>query len=123
MAIYWLGRLADREITGELLRLICDPEETRKAIYHDPSLKTTRYDISAFEGVYFQFMTQAVMALIRIGDTHTDLQPEIAKAFSAVFSGDDYYNRITKRPKESSEGDQVLGMKKLALSTIARWNP
>lgn len=123
MAIYWLGRLADREIIGELIRLICDPEETRKAIYHDPTLKTTRYDISAFEGVYFQFMTQAVMAMIRIGDTHTDLQPEIAKAFSAVFSGDDYYNRITKRPKESSEGDQVLGMKKLALSTIARWNP
>ena len=123
MAIYWLGRLADREITGELIRLICDPEETRKAIYHDPTLKTTRYDISDFQGVYFQFMTQTVMALIRIGDTHPDLQPEIAKAFSAVFSGDDYYNRITKRPKESSEGDQVLGMKKLALSTIARWNP
>lgn len=123
MAIYWLGRLADREITGELLRLICDPEETRKAIYHDPTLKTTRYDISAFEGVYFQFMTQAVMALIRIGDQHTDLRPEIAKAFSAVFSGDDYYDRITKRPKESSEGDQVLGMKNLALSTVQKWNP
>ena len=123
MAIYWLGRLADREILPELISLICDPEELHHRVYHDPSLKTTRYDISDFQGAYFQFMTQAVMAMIRIGDTHPDLQPEIAKAFSAVFSGDDYYNRITKRPKESSEGDQVLGMKKLALSTITRWNP
>ena len=123
MAIYWLGRLADREITSELLRLISDPEEVRKDVYHDLTVKTTRYDIADFEGAYFQFMTQAVMALIRIGDSHADLRPEIANRFSDVFSGDDFYHRITKRPRKSSEGDQVLGMQRLALATAEKWNP
>ncbi len=122
MAIYWLGRLSHREITGELLQLICDPEEVCKAVYHDPTLKTTRYDIADFNGAYFQFMTQAVMALIRIGDDHTDLRPEIASAFSAVFGHDAFYDRITGRPRKSSEGDQVLGMQQLALATVKKWN-
>ena len=121
MAIYWLGRLADREILPELIRLICDPEELGHGVYHDPSLKTTRYDISDFAGVYFQFMTQAVMALIRIGDAHKDLQTVIANAFADAFSDDAYYDRITKRPPQSSEGDMVLGIQRLARTRICRW--
>lgn len=122
MAIYWLGRLGDREVTQALIRLICDPNEVNKAVYHCKELKTTRYEIADFEGVYFQFMSQAVMALVRIGDVHIDLRPEIEKAFSDAFSDDAYYRRITKRPEESSEGNMVQSIKNIAFSAIQKWS-
>lgn len=121
MAIYWLGRLCDRGITQELIHLICDENEIRKSVYHRNDLQTTRYEISDFEGVYFQFMSQAVMALVRIGDVHIDLRSQIEKAFLDAFSDDAYYHRITKRPIQSSEGNMAQTMQNIALSAIQKW--
>ncbi len=121
MAIYWLGRLEDKAITEELLRLICDPLEQQRAVYHRDAL-LTRYKIADFDGVYFQFVSHAVMALIRIGDAHPDLREQIAEGFRIAFSTEDYYHRITQRPKESSEGNAALTVKKLAFATIEKWN-
>ena len=118
MAIYWLGRLADRNISEELIRLVCDPEEIKKAVYHQKGVQTTRYQVSGFEDIYYQFASQAVMALIRIGDAHKDLRTRIGKAFSDAFSSDDYDSRITDRPRESSEGNTVLTMKENAFSAL-----
>ncbi len=121
MAIYWLGRLGDREIAKELIRLICDPKEQDKPVYHQENVQTTRYKIVQYDDIYFQFMSQAVMALVRIGDQHRDLRSDIQKAFETAFSSDDYYDRITKRPKQSSEGNMVLAIKEVALSSAKRW--
>lgn len=120
MAIYWLGRLADRAITEELIGLICDPSEQQHAVYHGDAL-LTRYKITDFDGVYFQFISHAVMALIRIGDAHPDLREQIAKGFGTAFSTKDYYERITKRPQESSEGNAVLTVQRIALSAVEKW--
>lgn len=122
MAIYWLGRLGDRGVTQELIRIICDPNEINNAVYHRKELRTTRYEIADFEGVYFQFMSQAVMALVRIGDIHADLQSQIKKAFVDAFSSDGYYWRITARPTQSSEGNMVQTIKNIAFSAIAKWS-
>ena len=122
MAIYWLGRLRDREITEELIRLICDPDEVKKPVYNQTDIQTTRYKISAYNDIYFQFMSQAVMALIRIGNAHTDLRPQIEQAFISAFSSDDYYRRITAKPKLSSEGNMVQTIKVVALSAAKCWH-
>lgn len=122
IAIYWLGRLRDRKITPELIRLIRDEGELQKDIYLRQDLHTTRYAIHDFQGVYFQFLSHAVMALVRIGDAHTDLRPEIADAFQAAFSSEAFYYRVTKRPMPSSEGNMVLSIRKIAFSAIRRWN-
>ncbi len=121
MAIYWLGRLGDREITEELIRLICDPNEAERPVYNQTDVQTTRYKILAYNDVYFQFMSQSVMALIRIGDAHRDLRERIAQAFAEAFSTDDYYHRITARPKDSSEGNMVQSMKTVAFLAAQRW--
>ena len=113
MAIYWLGRLQDREIVPELINLICSEKESQKPVYHH-SRQTTRYEISQFADVYFQFMSQAVMALIRIGNAHRDLRPQIQKAFATAFADDAYYGRITTRPRQTSEGNMVETMKYIA---------
>ena len=122
IAIYWLGRLGDREIADELIGLIRDPEEPLKAVYQQSQVQTTRYKVLDFQDIYFQFVSQAVAALVRIGDTNPDLRSRIRKAFEEAFSGDEYYARITKKPRESSEGNVVLSMKNYALSAAERWS-
>lgn len=120
MAIYWLGRLADATIAEELIRLISDPLEQRRAVYQEDAL-LTRYKIKDFDGVYFQFISQAVMALVRIGDAHPNLRSQICEGFLSAFSSEDYYPRITQRPEESSEGNMVLTLKKVAFATLKKW--
>lgn len=122
IAIYWLGRLADREITPELIRLICDGREKEREIYHRQDLQTTRYEVFDFEGVYFQLVSHAVMALSRIGDQHADLRPRIGEAFREAFGEDAFYDRFTSKPPQSSEGNMVLSIRKIAFSAIGRWN-
>ena len=121
MAIYWLGRLADRAITNELIRLICDPDEIKNPVYHQADIQTTRYKIAEYKDIYFQFISHAVMALIRIGDQHADLRPCIEQAFADAFATDDYYYRITTKPKMSSEGNMAQTIKLVAEQAIARW--
>ena len=120
MAIYWLGRLADRAVTEELIGLICDPDEQRHAVYRSDIL-LTRYKIADFDGVYFQFISHAVMALVRIGNAHPDLREQISKGFHTAFSTEDYYHRITQRPCESSEGNAALTVKKIAFAAVKNW--
>ena len=121
MAIYWLGRLCDREITEELIRLICDPNEVKKPVYNQTDIQTTRYKILSYNDIYFQFISQAVMALIRIGNANVDLRAQIKQAFISAFASDDYYQRITKKPKQSSEGNMALTIKNVAFSAIQQW--
>ena len=121
MAIYWLGRLEDAEITPALMELICDEKENCRELYHQGQLLTTRYEVSDFNNIYFQFMSQAVMALVRIGDAHENLRAQIGKAFTEAFADEAYYSRITTRPQESSEGNMALTIKKIAFSAIENW--
>ena len=120
MAIYWLGRLGDKTIAPRLMALICDEKEQERPVYQN-ALLTTRYKIADFDNIYFQFMSQAVMALVRIGDMHADLQAQIAEAFRTAFEDGSYYHRITKRPAMSSEGNMVLTMKNIAFSAMENW--
>lgn len=122
MAIYWLGRLQDVQIVPELLRLICDPTETNRAVYQQTHLKTLRYDVANFHNIYFQFLSQAVMALIRIGNAHPECRVTIKNTFHQAFSGLTYYNRITTRPVESSEGNMVLSLRNIAFSATEQWH-
>lgn len=121
MAIYWLGRLGDASATDILIPLLCDDHEIEKPVYQTHQ-QTTRYQLQNFNGVYFQFLSQAVMALIRIGDAHPHLREKIKSAFETAFSGTQYYDRITRRPEKSSEGNAALTIKNAAFLTIHRWN-
>ncbi len=120
MAIYWLGRLADKGIVPVLTELICNEKEPERDAYGQQML-TTRYAVLDFNNLYFQVMSQAVMALVRIGDAHPDVRPQIAKAFADAFADDRYYRRITTRPTQSSEGNMVLTIKKIAFSAAEKW--
>lgn len=121
MAIYWLGRLGDKAIVPILTDLICSKNETDAEVYRQTQFLTTRYKVADFNNIYFQFVSQAVMALVRIGNLHEDTRAEIQKAFSDAFSSGDYYQRITQKPLLSSEGNMVRAIKEIADSSVHRW--
>lgn len=122
MAVYWLGRLGDRGIASELIELISNENEIKKPVYHQGNVQTTRYKINDFNDVYFQFVSESVMALIRIGTLHSDLRSDIAKGFRKAFSSEDYYYRFTNKPKMSSEGNMVSSLRTISFSSIEEWN-
>lgn len=121
MAIYWLGRLADKEIVDSLIQIITDKDEVLRPVYNS-GLLTTRYKISDFNGIYFQFISNSVAALVRIGDKHKGLRNKIAKAFESAFADDSYYEKITTRPQKSSEGNLAVTIKNIAFNAVNRWN-
>ena len=118
--MYWLGRLGDTEILDELIKIIADEKELLLPVYNSEQ-KTTRYAISAFNGAYFQFASNAVAALVRIGNQHPDVREKIANAFEKAFADDSYYKKITTRPEKSSEGNVAITLKNIAFSVIEKW--
>lgn len=121
MAIYLLGRLADAGVADTLIDIITDRHEPERPAYNVEFAMGTRYRIDCFRNEYFQFMTNAVMALIRIGDAHAELRGMIAEAFHAAFDDGSYYDRITTRPRMSSEGCMTLNIRAVSLAAAARW--
>ena len=120
MAIYWLGRLADKEIADSLIQIITDKDEVLRPVYN--SGLTISYENSDFNGIYFQFISNSVAALVRIGDKHKGLRNKIAKAFESAFADDSYYEKITTRPRKSSEGNHAITIKNIAFNAVNRWN-
>lgn len=119
MAIYWLGRLGDEESVDLLAEIISGEEEFKHPTYKqtDP----TTFYIKDFRGIYFQFVSHAAMALIRIGNKHKHLREKISGIFKQTFSDDKYYYRITKAPLKSSEGNHVLTIKSFAMKAAEEW--
>ncbi len=118
-AIYWLGRLGDEECVDLLAEIISGEDEYRHPTYKqtDP----TTFYIKDFRGIYFQFVSHSVAALIRIGNKHKHLREKISGIFNKTFSDDKYYYRITKLPHKSSEGNHVLTIKSFAMKAIEKW--
>ena len=120
MAMYWLGRLGDTEILDTLIEIITDENELLLPVYNREQ-NTTRYQISAFNGVYFQFASNAVAAMVRIGNQNPDVRNKIAKSFAKAFADGSYYEKITTRPKKSSEGNVAITLKNIAFSAVESW--
>ncbi len=120
MAIYLLGKLRDTACVDTLIDIITNPDEHKKQTYADGSAGT-RYAISDFNNAYFQFVSNSVMALIRIGEAHGSSRSKIKEAFDQAFSDGTYYSRMTTRPPKSSEGGMVLNLKNVARHGTEKW--
>ena len=121
MAIYYLGRLADRKAVDTLIEIIADENEVKRPQFTGDVEVGTWYRVSGFNNRYFQFVSESVMALIRIADRHSECQKKVAAAFKKAFSDGKYYDRITSRPRMSSEGSMILNIKNIAFDAAKRW--
>ena len=121
IAVYWLGRLKSAKAVDILCEIITDPKENERPELYEQDSSGTWYVIKNFNNRYFQFMINTVMALIRIGEAHEELRARISEAFKAAFQDGSFYYRITNRPKQSSEGNMVLNMQKVAKKYRKQW--
>ena len=122
IAVYWLGRLASAQAVDVLCDFLTNPNENERPELYEKDSSGTWYVIKGFNNRYFQFMINTVMALIRIGEAHEQLRPKISSSFKIAFHDGTFYNRITNRPKQSSEGNMLLNMQRVAERYSAKWN-
>lgn len=102
IAICLCGRLGDREIVQELLAMLT-MEEFERSLYHELTEPSYQFGIEAnFNLVYFQHLSNAVAALVRIADAHPDLAEEINARLRESLKDLGYILRITPDLKDSS---------------------
>ncbi|MDR6549189.1 FAD-dependent oxidoreductase [Paenibacillus qinlingensis] len=120
MAIYLLGRMRDKEIASELIRLLQDPEEIERALYNAGD-GTEGARQKKYNDTYFQFFSHSVIALIRIGEQHASMQDEIGKALRNVVASGDYVERITHRPYGTYEYSIVDNIQFVIEKELKHW--
>lgn len=121
MAVYWLGRLKSAKAVDALCEFLTNPNENERPELYEKDSSGTWYVIKGFNNRYFQFMINTVMALIRVGEAHEECRAKISSAFKTAFLDGSFYDRITDRPKQSSEGNMLLNMQNVAERYCRRW--
>lgn len=102
IAICLCGRMQDEEIIDELLEMI-RPEEYERSMYHTlikPDY--TRSIVKEQNSVYFQHISHAVAALVKIAKGHPARRAEIAAALHAALDDGNYIRRMTDAPQGSA---------------------
>jgi ribulose 1,5-bisphosphate synthetase/thiazole synthase len=95
VAIYLIGKLRDIESIPKLIEIMKYPSKTIKIEYN--------YDeyIANIQELEFQYFSHALMALIKIGDTHINYRFKIAEAIKKITNKEDFNPIITlKGPKQ-----------------------
>lgn len=122
MATYFAGRLADEESCDLLISIITNKDEYKNSAYGSVDKMTTRYSIEGFNNALFQQLSEAAVALIRIGDAHENLREKIAAAFKDAFEDESYIAHITNRPKMSAEYLMAKNIKGVCENAVKNWN-
>jgi hypothetical protein len=120
MAIYLLGRMRDKDVVEELIRLITDPEEMERPLYQveDGADKARQ---NKYNDVYFQFFSHAIMALIHIGEHHTTLQEVIGTALKQAVGNGEYIERITYKPNGTYLHSIAENIRSVVERKLLRW--
>lgn len=103
-AIYLLGKLADREMVDDLCDVLHNPGAFPNP-YRDDQL--VRND----QEFFFQLVSFAMLALLRIGDRHPDLRSRIAEALRASLARHDSPMVVTLKPHPSTPVDVRFDMR------------
>lgn len=121
MAIYLLGKTADKNCVDNLIEIISDKNEILHPAYTNNAIAGNIYDVKGFCNDYFQFVSHSVAALVKIGNAHKELRAKIADAFHNAFDTEDYCRRITTLENTSGEYELALNIRKFAFSAIKNW--
>ena len=99
IAICLCGQMGDAGIADELMSML-RPEEYEKPMYHElltPDYKRTI--VIEQNSIYFQHISHAVAALVKIALKHEDRREEIKQALHAALDDGSYIRRMTTAPE------------------------
>jgi hypothetical protein len=116
IAIYLLGKLADRDSIPLLKEMLCDEAEHSRPIYHE--IKETSYKLNTsknFNELYFQLISHAAVAMVRIVGTHAELEGEIKSVLIDAFKDNRHLLNVTTLPKLTFEHESVENIKSYVL--------
>ncbi|MDF2935150.1 MAG: hypothetical protein K0Q90_523 [Paenibacillaceae bacterium] len=112
IAVYLLGKLGDRDSLPLLREILCDEEEYNKPLYHE--IKETSYKINTsknFNELYYQIISHAAVALMRLAKAHPELAEEIKAVLLQAFKDDRHLLNVTTLPKLTFEYETVENIK------------
>lgn len=104
IAIYLLGKLGDQESIPVLRDILCKESEYDLPLYHE--IKETSYKLNSnknFNELYYQIVSQAALALIRIARAHAGQAETIKQALREAFKDDRHIRNTTTLPAKTFE--------------------
>ncbi|OUS75219.1 hypothetical protein B1748_18980 [Paenibacillus sp. MY03] len=117
IAVYLLGRLADAASVPLLSRMLTDEEEYGRPLYHvikEPSYKLNT--CKEFNELYFQLMSHAAVALVRIAERHAEHEASIKSTLGEAFADERHIRRTTSLPEGTFEYDTMANIRHFALN-------
>ncbi|GAA3413532.1 FAD-dependent oxidoreductase [Paenibacillus hodogayensis] len=117
-AIYLLGKLGDAGIVSELMRIMKEPPVREP----EESWLSNKFIVSA-EDYRFQYMSYALMALLRIGDIHAACRQEIAEFLRQVVLNDRFNTHflLNSTPDYKLSQPMTERLQKLTAARLASW--
>lgn len=117
IAIYLLGKLGDKDSIPMLKEILCDEAEYKKPLYHE--IKEPSYKLNTsknFNELYFQLISHAAVALVRIASKHPEAQDGVKSALREAFKDDRHLLNVTTLPKLTFEYETVENVKSYVLA-------
>ncbi|HML49036.1 MAG TPA: FAD-dependent oxidoreductase, partial [Clostridia bacterium] len=116
MALYLIGKLGDEQSLPLLTQILCEEKEYERPLYH--AIRQTSYEFNPnknFNEVYFQVISHAAIALIKIARRHPARFAQAAALLREAFSSDRHIRNTTGMPPETFEYETIQGVRLQAL--------
>jgi hypothetical protein len=113
-AIYLLGKLQDAEMVPELITIMENRDAFANGYVND------EFIVDENE-LYFQYFSFALMALLRIGDRHSNVRETIAATVSRIFNRNDFQLAITLKSNKLFNHNMKEKMHTIAAERLQSW--
>lgn len=121
MAIYLIGRCGDRSGISLLREILCDPEEYKKPLYSDIRELTYAFSLTKnFNEVYFQIVSQAALAVVRIMAKSPGQTSFGAAVLEEAFQTDRHIRNTTTMPEGTYEYATMANIRDYVLKYAAK---
>jgi hypothetical protein len=115
-AIFLLGLLEDREIITELISIL--REEPGQWAFEDENKEF----LADANELYFQYVSFAIMALARIGESHPDCRQAIGEGYRHLLSRNGLNLAVTFKGSTDIKFDMNDKIRRMIDETLERWD-
>jgi len=119
IAIYLIGKLGDVESIPLLKEILCDENEYDRDLYHEIKDYSYKFNLNKnFNEVYFQIISHAAIALIKIIEKNPDVKENGLEILQEAFKDDRHIKRSTSLPKGTFEYESINNIKNYVIKFV-----